>query len=491
MELFGFKSTKKKDKKLNPSFVAPTDFDGSIDFSVESNQFGTNFGFQQEPDSNFTESAIKTYRTMSENSDVSCAIEEIVDQAIVNDSVNEIIEIQLDDIEELSANIKKKIAAEFENTKRLFNLTDSADDLFRKWFVDGKLVFHMITNKSGSEIEELRMIDPIEIKKVQEINKKKDRNGVEIVESIDEYYLWEPKNLKSRNRAVKIAVESILSANSGIKSADGKHNISYLHRAIKPYNQLVALEDSMVVYRMARAPERRVFYVDVGNLPPARAEQYMRKVINNYKNKTVYDSRTGSVKDNKHLVSMLENIYLPRMDGSRGTSVETLPSGTDMSMDDVLYFQKKLYKALGVPVSRLDTDNSVLAVGRASEISREEVKFDAFINKLRRRFSKLFTDLLETQVVLKKIMTSEEFEAIKQKIKYKYNNNSYFAENKKQELMTARFELLQAVDSYVGKYMSIDYVRKNILNQSDAEMEAENKQIEAEKKAGLHDQGDF
>jgi len=486
MELFGFNSSK-KEKKLAPSFVGPTDHDATIDIVTETNRTGVNFGFSQDDKETFTKSSIKTYRTMSDNSDVGSAIEEIVDAAIVSNTRDKTVSINLDDVDDLSENIKKKISEEFEEALKLLNFNSSADDLFRQWYIDGRILFHKVTDKNKSGILELRPINPTEIKKVQEVQKKRNQNGIDVISGVEEYYLWEPSDLVRTNKAVKIDPESILVSTSGMRSSDRKHIVSYLHQAIKPYNMLTSLEDSIVVYRIARAPERRVFYVDVGNLPPARADQYMRKIINAHKNKTVYDARTGSVKDSKHLVSMLENIYLPRVDGSRGTQIDTLPGGQDLGeLSDILYFQKKLYKALHIPTSRLDTDNSIMAVGRATEISRDEIKFNSFINKLRTRFSKLFLDVVKTQVIIKKVMTEAEWEDIKQDIRFDFNSNSDFAENKKAEILTARVELLSNVVDYVGKYMSIDFVRREILQQTDEDIEKEDKKMAEEKKAGLY-----
>jgi len=480
MELFGFSSNTNKPKPLLPSFVAPSDHDGTIDVVSETNGIGMNFSFIQEDKETFVQSAIKTYRNMVDNSDVNSAIEEVVDSAIVNEIGEKIVSISLDNVE-LSENIKNKIRTEFDGSLKLLNFVDSADDLFRRWYVDGRILFHMVANTDGKSIAELRPIDPTEIKKVQEITKTPSKNNVDIIKSTKEYYVWTPDNLKNASKAVKIDPNSILVATSGLRSKDNKHIVSYLHSAIKSYNRLNSLEDSLVVYRIARAPERRVFYVDTGNLPPKRAEQYMRKIINQHKNKTVYDSRTGSVKDNKHLVSMLENLWMPRMDGSRGTEVESLPSGTGLGdIDDILYFEKKLYKALHIPTSRLDTENSIMAVGRQTEISREELKFNAFIDKLRKRFSKLFRDLIKTQIILKKVMTAEEWRDIEQDILFEFNSNSYFAENKKAEIMTARLELLSSIDDYTGKYMSIDYVRRNVLQQTDEDIKKEDEKMKEE-----------
>ena len=487
MQLFGFGNTDKKQKKaaLRPSFVPPSDSETTIDVVSQTNRFGVEF----DKSATNTKQQIDTYRGMAGNSDIISAIDEIVNAAIVNDPDKAPVELVTDKVEGVSDNIKTKMADEFKSVVSLFNFNDAADDIFRQWYIDGRLYYHIVLDEKrpANGIEELRQIDPRKIKKVREILKEKSASGIDIVTGVKEYYVFEDDDLHSSNKALEIPTEAIICATSGLKSADGKEIISYLEPAIKPFNQLVALEDSLVIYRIARAPERRVFYVDVGNLPPTRADQYMRKTINAHKNKTIYDSVTGSIKDNKHIMSMMEDIWLPRVSGNRSTEVSTLPGGQGLGeMDDVLYFMKKLYKAMRIPAGRLDTENSMLQTGIASEITRDEVKFAKFIDKIRKKFSRLFKHALRTQLILKNVITAEDWEKISNHLQFKFNSDSAFTEIKEAEIIGRRLDLLQTADQFAGKYLSIETIRKNILNQSEDDYKEEDKRMAAEKKSGLY-----
>jgi len=490
---FGLKLKEPKTKNGNQSFVPPSDYGNSVNVVTESNRYGNSF--LDDASTSNTKKLIETYRTMASNSDVVGAIDEIVNAAVVTDDNTTPVEVVLDDVD-LTKNIKDKISEEFGTILSLLHFNDDGDDQFRKWYIDGRTYYHIIvnkTNKSGKDgIDELREIDPWKIKKIREVTKEKNSSGVEIITGITEYYLYEDDSLLKTDNALKIDKDSIVCVTSGLKDIKGKEIVSFLHPAIKPFNQLVALEDSVVIYRVARAPERRIFYVDTGNLPPARADQYMRKMINAHQNKMIYDSQTGTLKENKHILSMMEDLWIPRREGSTGTSVDTLPGGQNLGeMDDVLYFLKKMYKALRIPSTRLDTENSVFQTGMATEISRDELKFSSYVNKLRKKFSQVFKQTLKTQLILKKVITPEDWEkTISEKIRFRFNNDSQFVEAKNNEIMSRRLDLLNTVDQFVGKYFSIETVRKEVLNQSEEDFKQEDEKMKAEKEAGLYNEGD-
>ena len=496
MEFLGFeiKPIKKKNENLSPSFVPPTDLDGAVEIS-ERNSFGYNFDASYK---NIKEQ-IELYRSMAINAECSDAIEEIINDAIVFDSDKTPVELVWDDNSKISDKIKKKILEEFQIILKLYDFNNIGDDIFRRWYVDGRIFYHIIINKGKEKdgIAELRYIDPRYIRKIRKVKKEKGKNGVEIVKGIEEYYIYNDpdSSYTTTNSAIKIPKEAIIYCSSGLKSPDDKEVISYLQSAIKPFNSLVSLEDSLVIYRIARAPERRVFYVDTGNLPKTKAEQYMKSIINKHKNKMVYDARTGTVKDNRHILSMLEDIWLPRREGSRGTEVDTLPGAQSLGdMEEVLYFVKKLYRALRIPTSRMDNE-SVFNLGRSAEITRAEIKFSKFIDKLRKKFSRIFRQALRTQLILKNIITENDWEEINEGIQFRYNTDSHFAELKENEILQGRLELLGVVDEYVGRYFSIEQVQKEILKRTDEEIKKINKEIEQEKDEGDLEQdagsGDF
>ncbi len=485
MEFFGYELKKQgkqveKPDKLSPSPFAPTDIDGSIDASVTQ---GHSFDFDASWKN--TGELINTYRSMAMNADCASAIDEIVNDAIVFDVDESPVELVLDDVE-VSDAIKTKLTDEFKTVLGLFDFNEVGDDIFKEWYVDGRIFYHIVLSKTSQEkngIAELRRIDPRHIKKVRNIIKEKGPGGIELVKGVEEYYIYsDPKTkLSGQGKAIKIPKEAIIYVSSGIKSLNGKDVLSHLHPAVKPFNQLVALEDSVVVYRISRAPERRVFYVDVGKLPKTRAEQYMRSLIANHKNKMVYDVKTGAVKDAKNVVSMMEDIWLPRREGSRGTEVETLPGGQNLGeMDDVLYFLKKLFTAMKIPKTRLDSENSVFNSGRSNEITRDEIKFSKFIDKVRKRFSRVFRQALKTQLILKNIITTDDWEKINEQLRFRFNTDSQFAELKEMEILTGRMEILGTLDEYVGKYFSQAWVQKNVLSQTEEEIKEIDKEIKDE-----------
>lgn len=490
MDIFGYEITKKikkKDSGNNVSFVQKTDNDDAILISSGINSFVySNFALDSDVDD---ASTIEIYREIAINSDVEWAIDDILNSVISFEPGVEPITPNLEDIK-LSDNVKKKIVEEFDTVLRLLDFNNKGDEILRTWYVDGKYIMHKVVDndKLTDGIKELRYIDPTNIKKILEEQKEVDSSGITLYKKPKEYYVYTDSQNYSSNTAIQVSPESITYAHSGLYDPKKKRIQSYLHKAIKPFNQLQMLEDATVIYRIARAPERRVFYVDVGNLAKGKAEQYLTSVMSNYKNKHIYDQSTGKIKNINHQMSMMEDIWLPRREGSRGTEVSTLPGGQNLGeMDDVLYFKRKLYKALGIPASRIDEENA-FGIGRSNEITRDEVKFDKFINKLRKKFSFIFKDILRTQLILRNIITADDWEEyIKDAIKFSYSSEAYFTEMKEAEIHTERMEHLGTIDEYVGKYFSINYVRRNILKQSEDEIKEIDKEIEDEKKEGKID----
>jgi hypothetical protein len=425
---------------------------------------------------------ITRYREMSMNPEVELAIDDIVNEAVITEQGKAPVAISLGNVD-IPDPIKVKISEEFDEILRLLSFHEYAYDTFKKWYVDGRLYFHvMIDMKNPKDgIQELRGIDPRQIKKVREIRGKQHEKDklISLPKNVTEYYVYYPGNIApkgighatgSNMPAIKIARDSISHVHSGILDPTKKMILGNLHKAIKPMNQLKMLEDATVIYRLSRAPERRIFYVDVGNLPKLKAEQYLSSIMAKFKNKVVYDTESGEVRDQRHHMSMLEDYWLPRREGGRGTEITTLPGGTNLGeIEDVIYFKKKLYKALGVPVSRLEPEGS-FSLGRATEITRDEVKFTKYINRLRYRFSTLFDDILGKQLQLKGILSKEDWDVIKTLVQYNFRQDSHFAELKHTEIMRERMEIAQGVEEYVGKYYSQSWVRKNILNQTEEEI---------------------
>jgi DNA-dependent RNA polymerase auxiliary subunit epsilon len=422
--------------------------------------------------------------------DVDTAIDDIVNDSISNLDDEDPVRINLDDVE-MSAGIKKDIEKEFEEILRILDFKLRAHDYFRRWYVDGRLFFHKVIDTANPKqgLTDVRYIDPRKIKKVREIVKEKDpKTNVDFIKRIDEYFLFNEKGVvhqKSANvndystsaNALRITKDAICHVPSGLVDQDKNVGLSYLHKAIRPANQLRMMENALVIYRITRAPERRVFYVDVGNLPKIKAEQYLKGIMNQYRNKIVYDSNTGEIRDDKKFMSMLEDFWLPRREGGRGTQIETLPGGENLGqIQDVDYFQRKLYQSLNVPISR-QQQQSGLNFGRAAEINRDEWKFTKFIARLRRRFSLIFDDLLKTQLILKGIITEADWESIKYKIQYNFATDAYYTESKEQQILQSRIEILNGMANYIGSLYSKEYVQKNILKLTDdeiAEIEASN-----------------
>ena len=485
MTLFGFQITRKKDdEKENETlkkFSMPTNDDGAVTI-----QSGSYYGTYVDLDGTVRNEIelITRYREMSMQPELETAIDEIVNEAIVVEDSGSSIEINMDELE-VSDQIKEKIKVEFEYLNKLLNFGNMGHDIFRRWYIDGRMFYHVVIDETSPAkgIQELRYIDPRRIRKIREIQKTKDpKTGMELIKKQNEYYLYNERGIigTHSNLGTKIATDSIINVNSGLMDAKRIMVLSFLHKAIKPLNQLRMVEDATVIYRLSRAPERRIFYIDVGNMPTIKAEQYLRDIMVNYRNKLVYDSTTGEIKDDRKHLSMLEDFWLPRREGGKGTEISTLPGGQNLGeMEDVKYFEKKLYKALGVPVSRLEPTQG-FSLGRTTEITRDELKFTKFVQRLRNKFASMFDDMLRIQLILKRVCTEEEWDDFKENIWYDFKKDNNFDEIKESELLGLRLQTLQMIDPYVGKYYSMEWIRKNVLQQTDDDMAEINQQMQQE-----------
>jgi len=487
-EFFGFEINRKgtKGKEL-PSFVPKTDEDGSGVI-----QAGGHFGAYIDMDGDKVKNEVDLilkYRDIASQPECDAAIEDIINESIVGDHDEAPVNLVLDELE-ISDKLKESVKNEFDVILKLLNFNAYAHDIYRKWYIDGRLPYHIIIDNSSPKkgIKELRYIDPTKLRKVKEVEEKQDpKTGAKIIEKVDEFFLFQDKAMNGAEQGLKIYPDAIAYCTSGVMDPSRKRILSYLHKALKPVNQLRMMEDSLVIYRISRAPERRIFYIDVGNLPKGKAEEYLRGIMNQYRNKLVYDAKTGDIKDDRKHMSMLEDFFLPRREGGRGTEITTLPGGENLGqIDDIIYFQKKLYKSLNVPVNRLEQE-AQFSLGRTTEITRDEVKFKKFIDRLRKRFSDLFMQLLKTQLLLKGIITEADWKEWKETIAFDYIEDNYFSELKQSEMLRERFDMLSSLDEYVGKYISNEWIRKNVLRQTDDEIEEIQKQIDQENKDGEND----
>jgi hypothetical protein len=492
IKLFGFtlgtKDVVKEQQPQQASFALPTAAldDGAVTITQNA-YYGTYVDLEGSVRNELE--LITRYREMSNHPECENAIDEIVNEAITHDDDGTVVDIITDKLKQPET-IKKKIQEEFDNILNLMNFSNLADDIFRRWYIDGRIYYHVIVDekKPKDGIQELRYIDPRKIRKVREVKKDKDpKTGADIIKSIAEYYVYSDMGTTTQtftasvNRGLRIAPDAIINVNSGLMDAKNTFVISYLHKAIKPLNQLRMIEDAVVIYRLSRAPERRIFYIDVGNLPKGKAEQYMRDIMTKYRNKMVYDSKTGELRDDRKHLSMLEDFWLPRREGGKGTEISTLPAGQNLGqMEDVNYFQKKLLQSLGVPYSRLEAQQGMIGLGRTTEVTRDELKFAKFINRLRNKFSQIFDHALETQLVLKGICSKEEWQKFREDIYYDYKKDNNFEELKEAELLRERLNTLSTIDPFVGRYYSQQWVKKNILRLTDEEIEKMNQEIESE-----------
>ena len=490
--LFGFtiaRDQSEQEKSVQQSFTPPVSDDGAL--TIQSAAYYGTYVDLDGTAKNEVE-LISRYREMAMQPEIESAIDDIVNEAIVKDDDGKITEIVLDNLDQ-PEKIKKAIKAEFQTILNLLNYGNMAQDVFRRYYIDGRLFYHMIIDKDNpvAGIKELRYIDPRKLRKVREIKKQKDdRTGVDLVNTVNEYYIYNDKVVSGGSSnygpvGVRITTDSIISVVSGLMDARRAVVLSYLHKAIKPLNQLRMIEDATVIYRISRAPERRIFYIDVGNLPKLKAEQYLRDIMVKYKNKLVYDANTGEVRDDRKFLSMMEDFWLPRREGGKGTEITTLPGGQNLGeLEDVKYFQKKLYGALSVPVSRLEP-NQAFSLGRTTEITRDELKFSKFVARLRNKFSDTFNQALRVQCVLKGICTAEEFDDFKQYIHYNFIQDNNFEELKEAELMTNRLTLLASVDPYTGRYFSQAWIQRNVLRLTDDEIKEMQIEMDDEKEQGL------
>jgi hypothetical protein len=494
VELLGFQITRaredgelKKDGASKQAFTIPTPDDGTTTISA-----GGYFGqyLDMEVNAKNDSDLIRRYREVAQNPECDMAIEDIVNEVIVSDERDSPVTLSLDKLD-ISENIKQKIRDEFNEVLSLLAFEEKGHDIFKRWYTDGRIYFHKVIDPQSPRkgITELRYIDPRKIKKVREIKKHRDSKskGIEVVEKTAEWFVYNEKGIQTgnTNAGVKISTDSIVYVTSGVIDQNKNMVLSHLHKAIKPVNQLRMIEDAVVIYRIVRAPERRIFYVDVGNLPKQKAESYLREVMARYRNKLVYDANTGEIRDDRKHMSMLEDFWLPRREGAKGTEVSTLAGGQNLGeISDVQYFQKKLYKALNVPISRMESEAG-FNIGKSAEITRDELKFTKFVSRLRKRFTQVFSDILKTQLVLKGVMTIEDWVKIKEHIQYNYLKDGYFAELKNAEIMRERLSLANEVTPYVGKYYSVEYIRKNVLRQTDEDIMDIDNQIANEIKTGI------
>lgn len=504
--LFGLEIKNDKPEKEYESFTEKVNDDGALVVSP-TGVWGQYLDMEGKASSDTQ--LVSRYRENAIQPELDFAISEIINEAIVINDIIPPVDINTDEIQ-FSDKIKKSIVEEFKTVVSLLNFNNKGYDIFRQWYVDGRLYFHAIVeeNKEKEGLKELRNIDPRRIRKVREVKTKKDvATGVTVVENINEYYVYNKVGFTQIStttedvQGIRINPDAIVYVHSGIFDKDNTLVLSHLHKAIKPYNQLKMLEDATIIYHLSRAPERRVFYVDVGNLPTSKAEQYLSAIQSKYKNKTVYDAATGEVRDDKRHMSMLEDYWIPRREGGKGTEITTLGGGQNLTdnLESTEYFKKKLYKALNVPYSRLEPETA-FSFGRATEISRDEVRFARFIERLRAKFNDLFDEILKKQLLLKNIVTEDDWEEIKKDIKYVYSHDSYFSEMKDIEVIRERFNLLRDLDDYstnaiardkgseVEAYLSVDWIREHVLQQNDDDKKKLKKQIEKELK-DIDDEG--
>ena len=499
-QLFGFQINR-KDERKGQSPVPPNAEDGVA--VAAGGYFGTYVETDAQARNEFD--LIKRYRDMSLHPECDSAVDDIVNEFVVNDLNDTCVQIDLTNLE-VGASVKKRIREEFEYIKRLLGFDMKAHEIIRNWYVDGRAYYHKVIDlaKPAEGITELRYIDPMKIRRVrQKIKKVEDPTTVrgtalehEWGDYVD-YYIYNPQGFGRQssmvgtgdftgNQGIRLAFDSVTFSHSGLMDMNRRMHLSFLHKGIKGLNQLRMIEDALVIYRLSRAPERRIFYIDVGNLPKVKAEQYLRDVMSRYRNKLVYDSQTGEIRDDKKHMSMLEDFWLPRREGGRGTEITTLPGGQNLGeLKDVEYFKKKLYNSLNLPPSRLTDDNKGFNLGKSTEVLRDELKFTKFIGRLRKRFSFLFQDILKTQLILKGVIAPDDWDDMQEHIQYDYIHDNHFNELKELEMETQRIALVTQMDPYVGKYYSVDYIRRNILGHKEVDIKEQDKMMKKEIELGL------
>ena len=490
IKLFGFeikRSKRKSDKEMLPSIVPPTDEDGAGYVTAGGAYFGQYLDMEGQNNAKDNASTVKLYRGLSMHPDVDMAIEEIINEAISTSELKSSVALNLDNVEDLSDSIKKSMTEEFDSIVSMLNFQDVGSEMFKRWYIDGRMVHHLVLDEKNPKagIQEIRYIDSAKVRKVKQVKSKKDPvTGIKIVENVEEFFIYEEKPGVASS-GVKLSVDSVSYVTSGLLDEDRRRVISYLQKAMKPINQLRMMEDSLVIYRLARAPERRIFYIDVGNLPKGKSEEYMKNIMSKYRNKLVYDASTGQLKDDRKHMSMLEDFWLPRREGGRGTEISTLPGGENLGqIEDVIYFQKRMYKSLNVPLNRLEQE-STFSLGRGTEITRDEIKFQKFIDKLRRRFSKLFLEILKKQCILKGIVTEEDWADWRNDVSVDYITDNHFAELRDVDILRERLQTLDQVQQYVGEYYSKEWVMKNVLRLDDDEIKAMRDVVDDERQSGI------
>ena len=498
IKLFGFtlgsKDIVQKQDPAQQSFALPTEAldDGAVTITQNA-YYGTYVDLEGSVRNELE--LITRYREMANHPELEMAIDDIVNEAITHDVTGRTVDIITDKLKQPET-VKKKIHEEFQNILKMLNFGNLSDDLFKRWYIDGRIYYHVVVDERDPKagIQELRYIDPRKIRKVREVKKGKDpKTGADIIASIAEYYVYSDRGTAAQsygasiNAGLRIAADAVINVNSGLMDAKNTFVISYLHKAIKPLNQLRMIEDAVVIYRISRAPERRIFYIDVGNLPRGKAEQYLKDIMVKYRNKMVYDANTGELRDDRKHMSMLEDFWLPRREGGKGTEITTLPAGQNLGeLSDVVYFRQKLLQSLNVPISRLEPQQGgMIGLGRTTEVTRDEVKFMKFITRLRNKFSQIFDHALEKQLVLKGICSMDEWRQFREDIYYDYMKDNNFTELRDSELLTSRVQLLATVDPYMGRYFSAKWVKKNILQQTDEDVEAMEKQMAEESEQGV------
>jgi len=484
IKLFGFeiKKAETEDPKKKPSIVPAKDDDGAGYVTASGMHYGQYINIDGD-DAKDLYQLIMKYRGVATHPEVDQAIEDIVTESITGSSEKQSVDIILDDVK-ASDQIKKQIKEEFDNIYSMLDFNEYGHDIFRRWYIDGRLYHHLVVNESQLKagIQEIRPIDGAKMRKVKQVKTKKDPvTGAKLIEKVDEYFIYQEKpTAGNQSSGIKLTDDAISYVTSGLLDEGRKKVVSHIHKALKPINQLRMMEDSLVIYRLARAPERRIFYIDVGNLPRGKSEQYMKDIMTRYRNKLVYDASTGEIRDDRKHMSMLEDFWLPRREGGRGTEISTLPGGENLGqIDDIIYFQKKLYRSLNVPLSRLDQE-SQFSLGRTNEITREELKFQKFIDRLRKRFSHLFYGILKKQLILKGICTEEDWNQWKSDISIDYIKDNHFSEMRDTEVLASRLQMLDQIQNYVGEFFSKQWIQKNILQLSDEEIEQMHKDMVGE-----------
>ena len=482
IKLFGFeiKRAKKKEEDKAPSIVPPRDDEGGSYATASGSHYGQYLNLGDD-DSKDNYQLIMKYRGNAMHPEVDMAIEDIVNESITGSELEQTLDINMEDVE-APDRIKKVIKEEFDNIYGMLNFKELGHDIFRRWYIDGRMYHHLVLNEANPKegVVEIRPIDAAKMRKVKKVKKKKDpATGADIIEKTEEFFIFQEKPGSSTS-GVKMTPDSVSYVTSGLLSEDRRKIISFLHKALKPINQLRMMEDALVIYRLARAPERRIFYIDVGNLPRGKSEQYMKDIMAKYRNKLVYDAKTGEIRDDRKHMSMLEDFWLPRREGGRGTEISTLPGGENLGqIEDIIYFQKKVYKSLNVPINRLEQE-SQFSLGRSTEVNRDELKFQKFIDRLRMRFAHLFYGILKKQLVLKGICTEEDWESWKNDITVDFVKDNHFTELRDIEVLRERVQTLDMVQNYVGEYYSKEWVQKNVLMLSDEDIENMKKEIDGE-----------